>query len=287
MTKVQTTRTRIRLTTHLRDKTGRLLFRALISLPRRTALSFSEIKWLARVPSSYDALSLWQRGRAKHPEPAMEEENVRRIVAAAESNPFAAGTEALNFLGACVRRLRPRAILEFGSGVSTLVFATHMAALHGGEGPWVFSIDETQDYLDKTRQMLESVGLGSCARLAQCNVREQVICGHATACYDIDQRFLCSFLPTAPDLVFIDGPSGGGTVRFGTLPLVLRHLNAGCTFFLDDAIRDDEIHVASLWQTLPEIEFAAVHLVGHGLLEGKVVSASVDSRRDPQLWPKR
>jgi predicted O-methyltransferase YrrM len=283
VTKVQTTRTRIRLTTHLRDKAGRLLFRALISLPRRTALSFSEVKWLARVPSSYDALSLWQLGRAKHPEPAMDAETVRRLVADAESNPFAAGTETLNFLDACVRRLRPRAILEFGSGVSTLVFAAHMAALHDETGPWVFAIDEAQDYLDETRHMLESVGLGSSARLARCKVREQVIRGHVTACYDIDEGFLRSFLPTTPDLVFIDGPSGGGMVRFGTLPLVLRHLDAGCTFFLDDALRQDEIQVASLWQKFPEIEFAAVHVVGHGLLEGKVVHANATTMHDSHL----
>jgi hypothetical protein len=277
----------MRLTTHLRDKTGRLLFRALISLPKRTALSFSEVKWLARVPSSYDALSLWQRGWAKHSEPAMEKEQVSKIVAEAEKNPFAAGIEALNFLDARVKRLRPNAILEFGSGVSTLVFAARMAALHGENRPRVFSIDESQDYLDETRQMLDQVGLGDCARLAHREVREQVICGHVTACYDLDEGFLRSFLPTAPDLVFIDGPSGGGTVRFGTLPLVLGHLDRRCTFFLDDALRQDEIQVASLWQEFQEIEFVAVHVVGHGLLEGKILQPNADPKYDPHLAPER
>jgi hypothetical protein len=277
----------MRLTTHLRDKTGRLLFRALISLPRRTALSFAEVKWLARVPSSYDALSLWQRGRVKHPPPAMEREHVRKIVADAEKDLFAAGTEALNFLDARVKRLRPRAALEFGSGVSTLVLTARMAALHGENGARVFSIDESDRYLDETRRMLESAGLAGCARLAQREVHEQVICGRATACYEIDDSFLRSFLPTAPDLVFIDGPSGGGTVRFGTLPLVVGHLDRRCTFFLDDALRQDEIQVASLWQEFQEIEFVAVHVVGHGLLEGKILQPNADPKYDPHLARER
>jgi predicted O-methyltransferase YrrM len=260
--------------THLRDKSARLLFRLLITLPKRKALRFSEVKCLARVPASYDALSLWQRARAKHPEPVMESEDVRRLVAQANKNPFAAGIEALNFLDARIERIRPKAVLEFGSGVSTLVLAARMAALHGETGPRVFSIDESESYLDETRRMLNSVGLAEYARLAQREVHEQVICGRATACYDLDDRFLRSFLLTAPDLVFIDGPSGGGTVRFGTLPLVLRHLDQRCTFFLDDAFRNDEIELASLWQTFPQVDFAAVHVVGHGLLEGRIVQAS-------------
>jgi hypothetical protein len=271
---------RIRLRTHLRDKSARLFFRLLITLPKRKELRFSEVKWLARVPASCDALSLWQRARAKHPEPTMERADVRRLVAEAEENPFAAGTEALNFLDARVERLRPRAILEFGSGVSTLVLAARMAALHGESGPRVFSIDESERYLDETRRMLDALGLAQHARLTRREVREQVICGRATACYDIDDAFLRSFLVTAPELVFIDGPSGGGTVRLGTLPVVLRHLDPRCTFFLDDALREDEIEVASVWQTLPEVDFTAVHVVGHGLLEGRIVRANgpIDDR---------
>jgi predicted O-methyltransferase YrrM len=283
MTKGPADSTRIRLTTHLRDKTARLLFRALISLPRRTALSFSEVKRLARIPSSYDALSLWQRERVKHPEPAMAREHVSKIVAEAEKDPFTAGTEALNFLDDCVKRLRPRAILEFGGGVSTLVFAARMAELHRENGPRVFSIDESQNYLEATHHMLDSVGLADRVRLARREVHDQVICGRATACYDIDEDFLRSFLPITPDVVFIDGPSGGGMGRFGTLPLVLRHLDPGCTFFLDDALRHDEIQVASLWQVFPEIEFTALHVVGHGLLEGRVVQAHVGPVQDPLL----
>jgi hypothetical protein len=132
-------------------------------------------------------------------------------------------------------------------------------------------VDESESYLHETHQMLERAGLERCARLAHREVHQQVICGHTTACYAIDDEFLRRFLKEVPDLLLVDGPSGGGTVRFGTLPLVLGHTSVPCTFFLDDALREEEIRVASLWRKSIGVEFAAVHVVGHGLLEGRVV----------------
>jgi hypothetical protein len=262
---------RTRLTMHLRDKIGRLLFALAMGRQKETSLSFSQIKWLARIPSSYDALSQWQLRRAKRPQPALTTERVRSILAEGEENPYTAGPEALNFLDGRVRQLRPHAILEFGSGASTVVLAACMAEIHGDDTPRVFSLDEDEGYLEETRQMLDRARLGNCARLAHREVHEQVIWGQSTACYDIDDKFLRSFLKTVPDVLFVDGPSGGGTVRFGTLPLVLGHTAVPCTFFLDDALREDEIHIASLWRKLGGVEFAAVHVVGHGLLEGRIV----------------
>jgi hypothetical protein len=119
--------------------------------------------------------------------------------------------------------------------------------------------------------MLAEVGLRSCARLAHREVREQVIGGLSTACYDLDQSFLSSFLEIAPDVILVDGPSGGGTVRLGTLPLVQDHVRIPCTFFLDDALREEEIAVASLWRRLAAVELSRVHIVGHGLLKGRIV----------------
>jgi hypothetical protein len=243
----------------------------MITARKEPSLSFSQVKWLARIPDSYDSLSRWQLSRAKHPRPAMARQRVRRIVAETEADEFALGTEALNFLDERVRQLCPNAILEFGSGVSTVVLAALMADIHGDSAPRVFSVDESETYLAATHEMLEQVGLRGCARLAHREVRDQVICGHATACYAIVDAFLHRFLETVPDLLLIDGPSGGGTVRFGTLPLTLGHARAPCTFFLDDALREDEIQVASLWRKLTDVEFSAVHVVGHGLLEGRIV----------------
>jgi hypothetical protein len=262
---------RARVKARLRNEIGRLLFALAAALAKTSSLSFWQVRLLARIPSSYDGLSAWQLSRRKRVEPAMAIERVRNVVVQAETNPYALGTEALNFLDDRVRQLRPTAILEFGSGVSTVVLAACMADLHGQDSPRVFSVDESEGYLHETRQMLDDAGLAGCARLAHRKVREQTIRGVQTPCYDLDEKFLRTFLETVPDVLLVDGPSGGGTVRFGTLALVLGHIGVPCTFFLDDALREDEINVASLWQKVPEVELRAVHLVGHGLLEGRIV----------------
>ena len=201
----------------------------------------------------------------------MAREGLRSVVAGEASSPFSLGAEALNFLDARIRELRPRAILEFGSGVSTVVLAGQMAGIHGGTRPRVFSVEESETYLEKTRWMLEDAGLSSHARLACRPLRERVIGGRRTTCYDLDDVFLSTFVDLEPDVIVVDGPSGGGDVRFGTLPLVLGHLASPCTFFLDDALREAEIHVANLWRELPQIALSRIHLVGHGLLEGRIV----------------
>jgi len=254
----------------LRDRIGRALF-VVMTLKRKPSPLFWQVKLLARIPSSYGSLSQWQLTRARRREPVIAFDRVRDVLADRAANRYTLGSEALNFLDRRIEELRPDAILEFGSGVSTVLLAARMAEMYGEDRPRVFSIDENETYLRETDQMLAEVGLRSCARLAHREVREQVIGGNSTACYDLDESFLSSFLESAPDVILVDGPSGGGTVRLGTLPLVQDHVRTPCTFFLDDALREEEIAVASLWRRLAAVNLSRVHVVGHGLLEGRIV----------------
>jgi hypothetical protein len=61
-------------------------------------------------------------------------------------------------------------------------------------------------------------------------------------------------------------------VRLATLPLVQAVLPTGVSvpFFLDDALRDDELAVAKRWAKMPGIELDGIHVVGEGLLAGRV-----------------
>jgi hypothetical protein len=146
-----------------------------------------------------------------------------------------------------------------------------MADIHGAARPRVFSVEESDIYMEATGRMLDNAGLSRCVRLARQPLRKRVICGRPTTCYDLEEAFLRSFLDLEPEVVVVDGPSGGGPARFGTLPLILDHLASPCTFFLDDALREAEIRVAGLWRELPQFELSEIHLVGHGLLEGRIV----------------
>jgi hypothetical protein len=227
------------------------------------------VVWLSRLASSPDTLEYWQRARSRGCRAALANGQVGTLLADVDRDDYALGTEGLNFLDAQVGVMRPRAVLELGSGASTVVLAASMAALYGQQGlPRVFSIDEQPEYLERTRRLLDRAGLAPFVRLAHRPLRDQSILGRATRCYDLRDDFLRSFLTTPPDLVLIDGPSGGGDVRYGTLPALLPHVRRPCRFFLDDALRADEIRVVSRWRDLPGLELRGVHLVGHGVLEG-------------------
>jgi hypothetical protein len=208
---------RLRVTSDLRDRVGHALFIA-ATARKDASLSYSQLRILARVPSSYDSLSQWQLTRAERREPLLAREGLRSVLAGEASSPFSLGAEALNFLDARVRELRPRAILEFGSGVSTVVLAGQMAGIHGDTRPRVFSVEESETYLEKTRWMVDDAGLSSHVRLACRPLRERVICGRRTTCYELDDAFLRRFVDLEPDFIVVDGPSGLGDVRFGTLP---------------------------------------------------------------------
>jgi hypothetical protein len=254
-----------------RDEAAKRLLSLATSVRGRNAcVSFLELSWLSRIASSRDALSDWQLARSQPAPSTLKFQRVREVVRQAERNSYTIGTAALEFLDSRVAQLRPRAILEFGSGVSTVVLAARVASIYGGDRLRIFSIDESDTYLHETWQMLNAAGLAESAGLAHRRVRDQVVFGRRTQCYDLDPDFLTAFLQTTPDFLLIDGPSGGGNRRYGTLPLVLGHVGRPCTFFLDDALRGDEIAVASAWQELTGVELGCAHVIGHGLLEGRL-----------------
>jgi hypothetical protein len=60
------------------------------------------------------------------------------------------------FLSVAVNRLKPKRILDMGSGFSTYIFKSHTEIYADAE---VYSIDESEFWLDKTREFLITKGL--------------------------------------------------------------------------------------------------------------------------------
>jgi hypothetical protein len=231
-----------------------------------------EIVWLSRLAASADALEWWQRVQVRNRRVPLANARVAMVLDDLDRDTYSIGIEALAFLDMQVRQIRPQAIFEFGSGASTVVLAACMASLHGEEGlPHVFSIEQEEEYLEQTRRMLCLADLTARVRLAHRPLREQTVLDRPTLCYHIDGHFLQNFLTAAPDLLLIDGPSGGGDVRYGTMPLVMPNLRRPCRIFLDDALRGDELRIISLWRSIAGFEVDGIHLVGHGLLEAGLV----------------
>lgn len=180
---------------------------------------------------------------------------------------------ALNFLERRIGELRPRAVLEFGSGLSTACIARFLHELHGpGKAPYVFALEEDARYADETASLLSALRLAAAARVVHVPVRPLRIEGRETRCYGLTDDLLEELLAgTSPDLVLVDGPAvpAGGS-RWATLALARSFLQPGARFFLDDALRDDELEVAALWRRSPGIAVEGIHLIGKGILTGRV-----------------
>jgi len=178
----------------------------------------------------------------------------------------------LNLLECQVRHLKPQIVLEFGSGVSTACLARYMQELHGdSDRVYVFSIEQDASFAEETTQLLEALQLDKNVRIIHAPLQPQVIEGIQTTCYNLPIGFLKTVLGNyCPGLVMIDGPAAESNARFGTLPLVRRFLAPKAWFFLDDALRDEELEVAQLWKRLRYIRINGVYLNGKGLLVGQV-----------------
>lgn len=177
---------------------------------------------------------------------------------------------------------RPAGVLEFGSGVSTIVFAALSQAC--GLSTRVVSIEENPAYAEKTRRLLRRYSLADRATVVVASVGERTIDGWRGFTYSPDDREIGIALDGVdPDLLFIDGPASWllrrRDCRFGTLLLARRYAAARALFIADDAFRRRDKEILKRWGALDSVEVFGVVPVGRGLGVGAVHS----SRRPASL----
>ena len=182
--------------------------------------------------------------------------------------------EALDFLLNKVERMRPQAILEFGSGASTLALAWMMRRLHGrSKTPHIFSVDQSPQYVQKIESRLRLHGLHESVRFMTAPLISQVIQHVRTECYQLHDQELHEFFgPSRPDLVIVDGPAADYGVCFGTIPLVRNFLSDHAWIYMDDALRDSELSIADWWDRLGYVKDCGVFWLGKGLLTARLNS---------------
>ena len=151
-----------------------------------------------------------------------------------------------------VRRVRPEAILEFGSGGGTVALAWAVREAWGASTPpRVLSLEQDAEHVQRTRALLERAGLGGEVLVFHAPLAEQQLEGAPMTCYAIPTALQQSLGPRRVDFVVIDGPAGPAGIRFGTMPLARPLVRAGATFLLDDALRDGELEIARRWSRFP------------------------------------
>ena len=151
-------------------------------------------------------------------------------------------------------------IIEFGSGISTLIVAktlAKMAARRQSKPPVDFvSFDHLDQYYQQTRDQLEQAGLAETVQLSLAPLQDWQAPDGVTQPYYACQATLTAVAKKHPAaglrlLVIVDGPptATGTHARYPAGPLILQHFTgAQIDILLDDYIRDDEKEIAQRWQ---------------------------------------
>lgn len=137
---------------------------------------------------------------------------------------------------------KPDRTIECSSGVSTLVAARCCQLNERGH---VYSLENSAEYAQKTREMLQGAGLQDWATVIEAPLKPHMFEGESYAWYETDQ------LPSGRiDLLVIDGPLGrlNQQARYPAGPMLFPRLSERALVMVDDANRPDERRIVERWQ---------------------------------------
>ncbi|EFN8417212.1 TPA: hypothetical protein HIQ78_000449 [Escherichia coli] len=162
------------------------------------------------------------------------------------------------FLLEKIRERNYDAIIEFGSGVSTLLIAKGLMAFNlfkDNEDKCFISFDHDEYYFTNTQSLLAYHGVESMVDLYLTPLKEW---SDGTGCYKYYscEDVLIELAKRIQDgskrlLVLVDGPSGNtcANARYPALPFMSHFIsNHEIDWVLDDAYRDEEKLTAELWK---------------------------------------
>lgn len=142
--------------------------------------------------------------------------------------------DACQYIGRICETLRPRRVVEFGSGLSTLLLAHEIKR---GNIEEVWSIDHLYDFPGHPRQRIQEVGLDKKVHFLHCPIRPSIFGGKLFNFFDIPKGLLEDIKPV--DLVIIDGPPYYFESREAALYAVFAALSKRSLVLLDDAGRQN------------------------------------------------
>lgn len=171
---------------------------------------------------------------------------------------------------------QPAVVVEFGSGISTLLVAAWMGERRFGK---LISFDHDPDWAAITRRHLARENLSEYGVVIDAPLGTTTDCdASGTKWYDLGDH-----LDTVEGigLVIVDGPPGFTPKnRLSRLPALGRlhaQLASNCTVALDDALRPGEVEIIGRWKAdFPEFRSVTVH-TSTGLA---ILRRSVDNRPD-------
>jgi hypothetical protein len=158
------------------------------------------------------------------------------LAPADERDPWAMADDALTLLVRLVRLLSPSAIVEFGSGASTVVLAA--AAAEQDPVPRVVALENDPLFERHTSALLERRGLRDRVDLRRVPLVARSWYGQQMPVYLLDDALARDV--RGAELVLVDGPPQPLGGRAGSLLQALHLGRAGTVVLLDDADRPGE-----------------------------------------------
>ncbi|MGI9145092.1 MAG: hypothetical protein ACR2IK_00835 [Chloroflexota bacterium] len=167
---------------------------------------------------------------------------------------------------------KPTTILEFGSGMSTLVLAafcqstTHTAPV---PRPHVFSLEQSEPEVARLASALAVHGLSEYATVLHAPLVSRTIFQTPVQSYDVARSGLTEALSGRhPEFLVVDGPVGPPGTRLETLPSVLPYIDSHVFWLLDDALRPGELWVLQHWLKCGNVRAVRLLQIGKGVAEG-------------------
>ena len=158
-----------------------------------------------------------------------------------ESTRWAMDRETLCFLVSLMRQLKPRDVVEFGTGLSTSVLAW---ALNQLEPPGrITSVDHDPRFIRMTRDRLQAQGLKAVVSFVCAPLVARKRAGRMVPVYHFPGS-----TPARADLILVDAPPKALGGREGMLYQAMDFARPGTLILLDDANRAQERNAVARWR---------------------------------------
>ena len=165
--------------------------------------------------------------------------------------------DTLRLVASVVALIRPRRVLEFGSGVSTRLLASSCAGL--AEPATVVAIESGPFFERQTREQLSRDPVSGSVHVELTHLVSRRWYGRNVPVYDLPATIVGG---PRPQLVLVDGPPLPLGGRHGSLLQAVHLGEAGTVVLLDDADRPSERTALTLAEKVFGDRIEVLHLAG-------------------------
>ena len=160
-----------------------------------------------------------------------------------ELGGWAADAVLVQHAARLVANVRPRLVLECGSGSSTIAIARCLKALGGR----LISLEHNLEFARSTSETLRVLELNDVARVVTAPLTTRELGGAVLSWYGPEYEV---FLERPIDVLIVDGPpkASGPRARYPAVPVLKSRLAPECWILIDDGNRPDERAIAHAWR---------------------------------------